>query len=220
MKPNLTESRTHRHPIFVIIRALIWVIAKTTYRLKYEGRENIPKVGPAFLLPNHITYIDWAILAATCKRPIRYVMYHEYYNFPVLKYIFKWVGCIPVAQSKDDPIVKEQAFKMMEEAIQNGDLVCVFPEGTLTRDGRLVKFRSGYERVLKNIDTPVIPIAMTGLWGSYFSRKGGKAFIKLPKPSRRKMYVKILEPIHKDIATAEHVQDLIHKEIDELNKTF
>jgi len=125
-----------------------------------------------------------------------------------------------IMSTKDDPAVKEQAFKLMEEAIQNGDLVCVFPEGTLTRDGRLVKFRSGYERVLKNIDTPVIPIAMTGLWGSYFSRKGGKAFIKLPKPSRRKMFVKILKPIHKDIATADYVQDLIHTEIDKINKTF
>ena len=212
--------RKHLYPIFVLIRFFIWIIAKTTYRLKYEGRENIPKDGPAFLLPNHSTYIDWAILAATCKRPIRFVMYYQYYYIPVFKYIFQLAGCIPVAQYKDSPEIKEKAFKLMEEAIENGDLVCVFPEGTLTRDGELVKFRSGYERVLERLNTKVIPIAMTGLWGSYFSRKGGRALLKVPKPSRRKLYVKILEPIPKESATAEHVQELIHSEIDKMNQTF
>ncbi len=185
--------------IFTVIpefsmRFFIWLLASTIYRLRYEGRKNIPRHGSALLVANHVSYIDWFIITAVCNRPVRFIMYHKIYKLPILRWIFRAGEAIPIAPASEDAALKEAAFIEISRALRQGDLVCIFPEGTLTSDGKLVPFRPGLERILANDSVPVIPLGLRGLWGSFFSRRGGKAFLKMPTPSWRRIEVKVGAP--------------------------
>lgn len=202
------------------LRFLAWILAKTTYRLTYTGREHIPQTGAAILLPNHLSYIDWLVLTAAFQRPVRFVMHHSFYNIRLIKPVLKLMGCIPIAQEKENPAAKAQAFEQIHAAIRAGDLICIFPEGNLTNDGQLQKFRSGFHQVVLDTNVAVIPVAMSGLWGSFFSRKGGRAIKKVPKPSRRKLKVDILPPVQPEDATPEHIERIVSNRLDELNRSW
>lgn len=174
-----------------VMRFVIWVLASTIYRLRFSGRDNVPRHGPAVIVANHISFIDWFIVTAACRRPVRFVMDHNIFKAPVINLLARAAKAIPIAPSKEDPAAKERAFARISAELRDGQLVCIFPEGKITFDGKLNPFRPGVERMLQTDAVPVIPMALTGLWGSFFSREGGRAMGRLPKPSRRIIDVKI-----------------------------
>lgn len=169
-------------------RFLAWAVVRLTYRLRTCGSEHIPSSGPALIVANHVSYADAVILMGATPRPIRFVMDHQIFNTPLLGFIFRHTGAIPIASARDNPQLLEQAFASIEQALANGELVGIFPEGGITRDGQMQKFRPGVTRILRQQQVPVIPMGLSGLWGSFFSRVDGKA---MRKPLRRGMFSRI-----------------------------
>ena len=166
----------------LIAKFVCRVLANGLYHLRVEGRENIPLQGPAVLISNHVTFIDWMIIFSGSPRPVRFVMHQSFLKIPLMSGLFKAAGVIPIAGAKENPVVFESAFDQISRDLREGEIVCIFPEGKLTSDGRIDRFRPGINRILKENQVPVIPMALNGLWGSFFSRKEGMA---LRRPFRR-----------------------------------
>lgn len=158
-----------------LMRFLIWMLIHTVYRLQKEGTESIPAEGAAVLVCNHVSLVDALVIAAVCPRPVRFVMDHRIFNIPLLRFIFRTGKAIPIASAKENAQLHAQAFDSIEAALKSGDLVCIFPEGALTPDGEIGEFKSGVRKILDRTPVPVIPLAVRGLWGSFFSRKDGPA---------------------------------------------
>ncbi len=199
--------------IFTVIpefymRFVLWLLASTIYRIRYSNRDAVPLSGPAVIVANHVSFIDWFIITAACRRPCRFVMDQGIFRTPILGSLFRLAKAIPIASAKVDPDSKVKAFKEIASALELGHLVCIFPEGMITYDGKLNTFRPGVEQILKTSPVPVIPIALDGLWGSFFSRRGGKAFLKIPTPSWRQINVKLGSPLSPDTSAVE-IQNLI-----------
>ena len=165
-----------------LMRFLVWLLVHAIYRMRTRGMENLPEDGAAVLVSNHVSFVDALVIAAACRRPIRFVMDRNYFRMPVLNFFCRTVGAIPIATRKEDPKVVEQAFDAVARALEEGSLVCIFPEGRLTANGDLGPFRPGIERVVARTPVPVVPMALRGLWGSFFSRKDGRA---MSRPFRR-----------------------------------
>ena len=162
----------HQVPEFAM-RFLIWALSHTMYRVTHEGLDKIPDKGAAVIVCNHVSYVDAMLLAGAVRRPIRFVMFKPIFDIPVLHFIFRTSGAIPIAGKHVDPKAYEESFSRIREALDRGDLLCVFPEGKLTTDGEIDVFRPGIERILEETPAPVIPMALRGLWGSFFSHKEG-----------------------------------------------
>jgi 1-acyl-sn-glycerol-3-phosphate acyltransferase len=158
-----------------IMRLLVWLLVHTIYRVDKEGLDKIPEEGPALLICNHISFVDALVLAGCIRRPIRFVMYYRIYEFPLLSFIFKTAGAIPVAAAHEDAEMREQAFERISAALGEGELVCIFPEGKISGDGQMNEFKPGVMRILERDPVAVVPLALRGLWGSFFSRAHGKA---------------------------------------------
>ncbi|HEY6892805.1 MAG TPA: MFS transporter, partial [Rhodanobacteraceae bacterium] len=154
-----------------LMRFLSWLIVSLLYRIRVEGVENVPEEGPAVLVANHVSFMDPLIVNAASRRPPRFVMYYKIFNIPVLRFIFRTAKAIPIAGRKEDEALMERAFAEVDQTLAEGGLVCIFPEGGITRDGEIMPFRPGIERILATRPVPVVPIALRGLWGSVFSRK-------------------------------------------------
>lgn len=164
-----------------LMRFLAWLLISAVYRVKESGLENIPEDGAAIITCNHVSLVDPIVIMACCKRPIRFVMDYRIFNIPVLSFIFKTAGCIPVATEKEDPYIKERAFELVKEALSKGELVGIFPEGGLTKDGQIQVFKRGLGRILDETPVPIVPAAICGLWGSFFSRRYGRVMRHWPK---------------------------------------
>ncbi len=158
-----------------LMRFLCWLLVHTVYRLEKKGLGNIPGKGPAVLVCNHVSFVDPLVILAASPRPIRFVMDHQIFRLPVLSFIFRTGKAIPIAPAKVDERLLEAAYDQVAEALGRGELVAIFPEGRITDDGDLNPFRSGIERIVERTPVPVIPLALKGLWGSFFSRFGGRA---------------------------------------------
>ncbi len=152
-----------------LARTVVSMILKRRYRIEVIGFENLPKEGGALLLGNHISWIDWALVQIACPRRIRFVMLRSIYNKPVLKHLFKAVGAIPIASG-----TSKEALKEINALLKAGEVVCLFPEGAISRNGQLGEFKRGYERTLEDVDVPVVPFFLHGLWGSSFARSSEK----------------------------------------------
>jgi 1-acyl-sn-glycerol-3-phosphate acyltransferase len=157
-----------------LMRFLVWLLIHTVYRLEKSGLDHIPDKGPAVLVCNHVSYVDALIIAAACRRPIRFVMHHAIYRLPVLNFICRTGRAIPVASSREDPVLLQQAFDEVARALGAGHLVCLFPEGRITDTGELQRFRPGISRIVERTPVRVVPMALRGLWGTLFSRKEGR----------------------------------------------
>jgi len=149
------------------------------YRIRIVGEENVPLEGPALLIPNHVTWIDALLLTATSRRRIRFVMEREYYNTPVLRGLFRLMGVIPVS-SEDSRRELVEFIRQARRALDDGYMVCIFAEGSLTRTGMLREFRSGFERIVKDSGHPIIPVYIGGAWGSILSYAHGRLLSRLP----------------------------------------
>jgi 1-acyl-sn-glycerol-3-phosphate acyltransferase len=141
------------------------------------------------------------------RRPVRFVMYYRIFNIPLLRFIFRTAKAIPIAGHKEDPQLLERAFGEVDRALADGQLVCIFPEGGLTRDGEIAPFRGGVERILARRPVAVIPLALRGLWGSVFSRRD-TAFgrWRLPRRFRSRIGFAVGDPLpasEADVATLE-----------------
>jgi 1-acyl-sn-glycerol-3-phosphate acyltransferase len=171
-----------------LMRFLVWLLIHTVYRLDKTGLEHIPDEGPAVIVCNHPSLVDALVVGAACRRPVRFVMDHQIFKMPLLNFIFRTSRAIPIAPAKEDPKLLERAYDDIAKALADGDVVGIFPEGGLTKDGEIQPFRSGIKRIIDRSPVPVIPMALRGLWGSYFSRVDGVA---MKKPLRRGLFSKI-----------------------------
>ena len=132
------------------------------------------------LVCNHVSFVDAVVIAACVRRPIRFVMDHRIFALPLLNFIFRTMRAIPIAPAKEDPAMMERAFEDAAKALKAGEIVCIFPEGRITDTGELSRFRPGLQRILEQAPVPVVPMALRGLWGSFFSRiSEGKAMRRL-----------------------------------------
>ncbi len=161
-----------------IMRLLVWLLIHTIYRVKKTELEKIPDTGACVLVCNHVSFVDALILAGCVKRPIRFVMYYKIFHIPVLSFIFRTANAIPIAGARENPQLMHQAFEKISLALQQDEVVCIFPEGKITEDGSLNPFKSGVMKIIEKTPVPVVPLALRGLWGSFFSRKHGNAMTK------------------------------------------
>ncbi len=186
-----------------LMRFLSWLIVSLLYRIRIVGEENLPEEGAAVLVSNHVSFMDPLIINASTRRPPRFVMYYRIFNIPVLRFIFKTARAIPIAGRKEDEALMERAFAEVDGTLAGGDLVAIFPEGGITRDGEIATFRPGIERILATRPVPVVPIALRGLWGSVFSRKDSTlGRMRFPRRFRARIEVVIGAPIPPEQATA------------------
>ena len=164
------------------LRFVAFLVARVCYRFRIRGDANIPTEGAAVLVCNHVSFIDPVLLMAASPRPIRFIMDHAIFRIPLLGWFFRLAKAIPIAPQKVDAATYEQAFARAGEALDAGELVCIFPEGGITRDGEMGEFKGGVMKLLESHPVPVVPLALQNLWGSFFSRSGGAA---MTKPFRR-----------------------------------
>ena len=177
-----------------LLRFVAWVASRLVYRYRVTGDEHIPADGPAVLVANHVSFVDAVLLMAASPRPIRFIMDHRIFKVPVLGWIFRLAKCIPIAPQKDDPATYQRAFDTAAQVLREGDLLGIFPEGGITRDGALQPFKGGVMKILERaeadgVKVPVVPMALTNLWGSYFSRiENGGA---MARPFRRGIFNRV-----------------------------
>jgi 1-acyl-sn-glycerol-3-phosphate acyltransferase len=172
-----------------LLRFIAWLASRLVYRFKVSGEEHIPTAGAAILVANHVSFVDAVLLMAASPRPIRFIMDHQIFKVPVLGWMFKLAKAIPIAPQKADAQVYERAFAEARRVLDDGDLLCIFPEGGITQDGTLQPFKGGIMKILETHPVPVVPIALTNLWGSFFSRiEGGRA---MSRPFRRGLFSRV-----------------------------
>jgi 1-acyl-sn-glycerol-3-phosphate acyltransferase len=171
-----------------LMRFLVWMLVHSVYRLEKSGLERVPDEGPALIVANHVSFVDALVIAAAVRRPVRFVMDHRIFAVPVLNFVFRTGKAIPIASAKEDAAMMERAFAEVAAALGAGDVVCIFPEGRLTDSGEINPFRPGVKRILEETPVPVVPVALRGLWGSFFSRKDGAA---MSRPWRLRPFARI-----------------------------
>jgi len=199
-----TWRRMRETALHTMIRGLV----HTLYRFKKTHLQHVPQ-GPAVLVCNHVSFADAVIVGAAFRRPVRFVMDHRIYKQPALRWFFDAVGVIPIARAKDDPQMLEQAYGRIEAALRCGDLVCIFPEGMITHDGALNQFRDGITRIVERTPVPVVPLALKGMWGSFFSRRGGPAMRQFPRRFWSKIELIADRPLAPATVSAAEVQECV-----------
>jgi 1-acyl-sn-glycerol-3-phosphate acyltransferase len=188
------------------MRFLAWLLVHTIYRVQKEGLDRIPAKGGCVIVCNHVSFVDAIVIAACVRRPVRFVMDHRIFQISLLNFLFRTMRAIPIASAKEDRGMKERAFEEAAKALRAGEIVGIFPEGRLTETGDLNAFRPGLQRILEQAPVPVVPMALRGLWGSFFSRSHqGKAM-----RSWRGMFSRIAlvagTPFSPELATPEALQ--------------
>ena len=192
-----------------LIRLLVWMLTHTMYRVKHHGMEHIPDEGPCMLVCNHVSYVDALLLAGAIRRPVRFVMFKPIYDMPLLNYIFRTGKTIPIDSKVRNPAIYERAFVRIREELEAGEVVCIFPEGKLTDDGEVAEFRAGIEKIVADYPVPVIPMALSGLWGSFFSHKGGKALTRLPRRFWSRIKLAVGEAVAPQQVRAEDLRERV-----------
>lgn len=192
-------------PIF-LLRFAVWMLSNVFYRVKVVGHENIPDKQACVVAPNHISFIDWMLVAGAIKRPVHFVMDVSFANLPLMKLFARREWVIPIASPKRDEVAYEQAFVSIRRKLREGWLVGIFPEGMITHHGEMNEFKRGVEKIIERDPVPVIPVAINGMWGSWFSREGGKALGKRPRGWLSRVVITIGTPISPDQASAESIQ--------------
>jgi 1-acyl-sn-glycerol-3-phosphate acyltransferase len=157
-----------------LMRFIVWLLIHSVYRLRKVGVERIPDEGAAIVVCNHVSYVDALVISAGCRRPIRWVMTHQIFKIPVLSFVFRTAKAIPIAPAHEDAAMLERAYEAIARELADGQLIGIFPEGKLTADGEMNEFRSGIVKILERTPVPVIPMALSGLWRSVFSRNRAK----------------------------------------------
>lgn len=187
-----------------LMRFMVWLLTLAMYRIDVRGvEENIPDEGPALVVCNHVGYMDALILAGAIPRPVKFVTYYKIYRLPIMNWVFRAAGAIPIAGSKEDPELMRRAFERIDEALAAGEIVGIFPEGGLTSDGDVATFRPGVEKILATRAVPVVPMALKNLWGSLFSRRDSRlGRMRVPRRFRADIGIEATTPVPGNEATA------------------
>ena len=163
-----------------LLRFVLWAATHSLYRIRVEGRQNIPERGGALFVCNHMSFVDACLLIASTDRSIRFLMYKGIYDLWYIKPFVKILRAIPIS-SELRPREMLQALRTASDAIRAGEVVCIFAEGQITRIGQMLPFRRGMERIMKGVDAPVVPVNLDGVWGSIFSFDRGRFLWKFPR---------------------------------------
>jgi 1-acyl-sn-glycerol-3-phosphate acyltransferase len=178
-----------------IVHLVVAALARLMYRLRARGLQHIPAQGPCVVVCNHVSFIDALVLSAfVVRRPIRFVIDHRMARLPGLGWFFRIAGVIPIAPAHEDPELLARAYERIAERLGAGEIVGIFPEGKITRTGDLEPFRAGVEQIVARTPVPVVPVALRGLWGSFFSRKDGEAMRKWPRRFRARVELHVGTP--------------------------
>jgi 1-acyl-sn-glycerol-3-phosphate acyltransferase len=192
------------------MRFMAWLLIHTIHRVEVVGAERIPAEGAAVIVCNHVSYVDALVIVAASPRPIRFVMDHNIFKIPFAGWIFRTAKAIPIAPAKEDPWLMEKAYIDIAQALHEGDLVCIFPEGKLTRDGEMNEFRGGIAKIIGRSKVPVIPMALRGLWGSVFTRDPENLFERVfTRGPRSRLALAVGAPVTPDEATPQHLEEQV-----------
>lgn len=196
----------HQVPEFAA-RFVIWLLSHSMYRVAHADLDRIPDEGGAMLVSNHVSYVDALLLAGAVRRPIRFIMFKPIYDLPVMNFVFRTGRAVPIISPRDDAQAYEVAMAEIAHGLESGDLMCIFPEGKLTADGEIDEFRPGIERIVEAAPVPVVPMALKGLWGSFFSRDGGL----FRNPTRLWSRVEVVagNPVPADEVKADNLRDRV-----------
>jgi len=192
-----------------LMRFVAWIMVNLLYRISTSGSDHIPEKGPAVIVCNHVSFVDPLILGGSIRRPVRFVMYYKIFQIPILNFLFRTAKAIPIASAKEDETLLQEAFDRIDEELENGNIVCIYPEGAITRDGNIHSFRGGVEKIIERRPVPVIPVGISGLWGSWFSRKKGGGLRRVPGRLFARVNIRIGDPIPPQQMTADGLQMLI-----------
>ena len=162
-----------------LLRLVLWMLTRTVYRVRVDGRDNIPGKGGALFVCNHVSFVDALLLIAATDRHVRFMMYKGTYELPYVRPFARALGIIPIS-SEQRPRDMIKSLQTASDAIRDGHVVCIFAEGQITRTGQLLPFRRGLERIMKGVDAPIVPVALDGVWGSIFSFESKRFVWKLP----------------------------------------
>ncbi|HXS69459.1 MAG TPA: acyl-[ACP]--phospholipid O-acyltransferase, partial [Candidatus Polarisedimenticolia bacterium] len=163
-----------------LLRFVLWFLTRTVYRIRVMGRENVPAKGGALFVCNHLSLADAMLLLASTDRNVRFMMYKAHYELPWIRPFARMLGVIPIS-SEQRPREMLKSLQTASDAIKNGEVVCIFAEGQITRIGQMMPFRRGFERIMKDVEAPIIPVALDGVWGSLFSFERGRFLWKWPR---------------------------------------
>ena len=193
-----------------LIRFLAWILIHTIHRVQVIDPQGIPDEGPAILVCNHVSYVDALVIGAASPRPIRFVMDHRIFKTPFLGWFFRTARAIPIASGREDPWLMEKAYIDIAQALHEGDLICIFPEGKLTSTGEMNEFRGGIAKILERSKVPVIPMALRGLWGSLLTRDPGNLFERsFSRGLRSQLALAVGAPVDPANATPEYLHQQV-----------
>jgi 1-acyl-sn-glycerol-3-phosphate acyltransferase len=203
-----------------LLRFVAWVLSRCVYRFRVRGDAHIPTAGAAILACNHVSFVDAVLLMAASPRPIYFLMDHRIFRVPVLGWLFRLAKAIPVAPQKEDPATYEAAFECAAQVLRDGDLLAIFPEGGITRDGQLQPFKGGIMKILEGaqavgLSVPVVPMALTNLWGSFFSRVeeiDGER-VAMVRPFRRGVFSRVGLQVGPTVPAASVTPDGLHQRV-------
>jgi 1-acyl-sn-glycerol-3-phosphate acyltransferase len=191
-----------------LLRFACWMLVHTLYRMKKRGA-HFPESGPALLVCNHVSFVDALVISAACRRPMRFIMDEAIFRAPIIRTLATGMKAIPIASARDDATILERAFELIAAALRDGELVCIFPEGRLTRDGEIAAFRPGLTRILAQTPVPVVPMAIVGLWGSMFSRHTPAVWQRLPRKLWHEVVVNVGEAVPPEKAVPEELRERV-----------
>jgi hypothetical protein len=192
-----------------LLRFLCWLLVHSLYRLDERGLDNIPEEGAALLVCNHVSFVDALVISAACRRPIRFVMENAIFSAPVINLLARGMKAVPITPAREDPVIYEHAFATVARELAGGQLVCIFPEGHLTTDGLIGPFRPGLMRILAQTPVPVVPIALSGLWGSIFSRRAGRFWGPLARSLSRRIGIAVGSAVGAEQVTPELLRERV-----------
>jgi 1-acyl-sn-glycerol-3-phosphate acyltransferase len=192
-----------------LLRFLCWLLVHTIYRVDEQGRANLPERGAALLVCNHVSFVDALVISAACPRPIRFVMESAIFEAPVIHLLARGMKAVPIAPQREDPLVYAHAFQIVAQELRAGQLVCIFPEGRLTSDGEIGPFRPGLMRILAETPVPVVPMALSGLWRSVFSRRPGRLRTLLLQSLAARIGISIGAPVAPAAVTPELLRERV-----------
>ncbi|AVR97937.1 MFS transporter [Pseudoduganella armeniaca] len=193
-----------------LMRFLAWLLIHTVHKVKVIEKGRIPEQGAAVLVCNHVSYVDAIVIMAASPRPIRFVMDHRIFKTPLLAWIFRTAKAIPIAPAKEDPWLLEKAYVDIAQALHEGELVCIFPEGRLTTTGEINEFKGGIARIVERSHVPVIPMALRGLWGHLLSRSNDNL---LERAFRKGLRSRLALAVGTPVAPAQVTPELLQREV-------
>lgn len=189
------------------LRFAAYLLSHISYRLKVVGAEKVPEEGGLVLVSNHVSLVDWCLVMAAVRRPVHFVMWHTYGEIPVFRFLFRDAGVIPISSARLRPKILEAAFGRIAECLRNGEVVCIFPEGQITRTGQMNEFRNGVERMVRDTPVPVLPLSISGMWGSNFSRVKRSFWRRfVERPLRSRIEIRFGDPVPADQVNAADLQ--------------